>query len=281
MSMYDRGAYGAGERIIGAITRHPEALLLLAAGVALMMRSGGTQTGRNTRGSFSPNRTGPIHRGPESDSNGVGERISDTARNAGQYVSEATDKLADTARSYASSAADYADDAARITAERSRRIAGQASETADYLAREQPWAVAIAGLVAGATVAMALPSTRIERRTLGDMGGRLRAAAGTVGEHLKEAGKQAGERLSEVAEERGLTSEGLKNAAREVGETFSSALTAENGGSPQASNRQQTGERTGPRTQTGQTQTGSGSTRTTKGKPSGGSSGGSPGGTRR
>jgi hypothetical protein len=281
MSMYERGAYGAGERIIGSITRHPEGLLLLAAGVALMMRTGGSQLGRNRIGHFSPNRPRPYPRSSESESSGVGERISDAARSAGQYVSEATDKVADTARSYASSATEYADEAARIAAERSRRIAGQASETADYLAREQPWAVALAGLVAGAAVAVVLPSTRIERRALGDMGGRLRAAAGTVGEQLKEAGVQAGERLSEVAEERGLTREGLKDAAREVGETFSSALTAENGGSAQASNRQQTGERTGPRTQTRQTQTGSGSTQTTKGKPSGGSSGGSSGGARR
>ena len=48
-----------------------------------------------------------------------------------------------------------------------------------------------------------------------------------------EAGMQAGERLGEVAEERGLTKEGLKEAARDVGETFSSALAGEEASSAQ------------------------------------------------
>jgi hypothetical protein len=38
---------------------------------------------------------------------------------------------------------------------------------------------------------------------------------------------KAGTRLSEVAQERGLSKEGLQDAAREVGETFSSALAGE------------------------------------------------------
>ena len=59
-------------------------------------------------------------------------------------------------------------------------------------------------------MAAVFPPTRIERRTLGEVGERLRSAAGTMGEHVMEAGMQAGERLSEVAEERGLTREGLK-----------------------------------------------------------------------
>ena len=149
-------------------------------------------------------------------------------------------------------------------------MADQARETADYVVREQPWAVALAGLVAGATVAAVFPPTPIERRTLGPVGQRLRSAAGTVGEQLMEAGMQAGERLGEVAEERGLTKEGLKEAARDVGETFSSALAGEEASSAQSSNRQQSGEAARPRTQTRQAQPGAGSTQSSKGsRPSG------------
>jgi hypothetical protein len=249
---------GAGEWILGAVTRNPEGLLLLAAGAALLMRSGRSQSGRRSYAETFPGGQEGRQRSAsrEHSATGVGERISEATRRAGEYVSETTDKVSETARSYASSAAEYADEAASIAAERSRRVADQARETTDYIVREQPWAVALAGLVAGATVAAVFPSTRIERRTLGDVGQRLRSAAGTMGEQLMEAGVQAGERLSEVAEERGLTKEGLRDAARDVGETFSSALTGEEAGSAQASNRQQSGAGAASRTQSGEAQPG-------------------------
>jgi hypothetical protein len=176
--------------------------------------------------------------------------------------------MSETTRSYASSAADYADEAARMAAKGSMHVADQARETADYVVQEQPWAVALVGLAAGATVAAIFPPTRIEKRTLGDVGERLRSAAGTAGERVMEAGMQAGERLSEIAEDRGLTKEGLKQAAREVGETFSSALASEEAISPQ--NRQQPAE-TSPRTQTRQAQS---STQSGKGGRSPGTSSG-------
>jgi hypothetical protein len=66
----------------------------------------------------------------------------------------------------------------------------------------------------------------------------MRSAAGAAGEQIMEAGMKAGERLKEVAEERGLTNEGLKEAARDVGETFSSALAGKEADTSQASNQQ-------------------------------------------
>jgi hypothetical protein len=140
-------------------------------------------------------------------------------------------------------------------------MANQVRDTADYLVREQPWAVALTGLLAGAAVAAAFPSTRLERRTLGEVGERLRSAAGTMGEQVMEAGMQAGERLSEVAEERGLTSEGLKQAARDVGETFSSALAKEQSSTQ---SRTQAGKEAGSTTQRRQGQPGTGSTQANK-----------------
>jgi hypothetical protein len=44
------------------------------------------------------------------------------------------------------------------------------------------------GLLAGAAIAAAFPPTRIERRTLGEVGERLRSAAGAVGEQVMEGG---------------------------------------------------------------------------------------------
>ena len=202
MSTYAvRESAGAGEWIMGAVTRNPEGLLLLAAGAALLMRSARGQSGRRSYTKVvSESRDGRQTFGNREETTGVGERVGEAARRAGEYVSEAADRVSETARSYASTAADYTDEASRIAAERSRRMADQARETADYVVREQPWAVTLAGLVAGATVAAVFPPTSIERRTLGEVGQRLRSAAGAVGEQVMEAGMQAGERLNEVAE---------------------------------------------------------------------------------
>ena len=275
MSSYGvREGTGAGEWIMGAVTRNPEGLLLLAAGVALLMRSG---RGPSVRRNSLPDRRneGQYRAGREDSASGISERVTEAARRAGEYVSgatqrageylsEATDKVSETAGSYASSASEYANEAARIAAERSRRMADQVRDTADYLVREQPWAVALTGLLAGAAVAAAFPSTRLERRTLGEVGERLRSAAGTMGEQVMEAGMQAGERLNEVVEERGLTSEGLKQAARDVGETFSSALA---GKESSTQSRRQAGKEAGSTTQRRQEQPGTGSTQASNNGP--------------
>jgi len=232
-----REASGAGEWMMNAMTRNPEGLLLLAAGAALLMRSGRSQLASSSRPAgqqYARSQDYGKATSPES----ISERVGEAARRAGEYVSEATDKVAETARSYASSAGEYADETSQVAMERSRRMVEQARETADYVVREQPWAVALVGLLAGAGVAAAFPPTRIERRTLGEVGERLRSAAGAAGEQVMEAGVRAGERLSEVAEERGLTAEGLKEAARDVGETFKSSLAGEAEGTAQASSQQ-------------------------------------------
>jgi hypothetical protein len=227
MSSYGMREGDAGEWLAGAVTRNPEGLLLLAAGVALLLRSG-RKAPNDYRKTF-PAQTGSgrNYRQPKQGEPGVGQRVADAARRAGEYVSEATDHVSETTRSYASSAADYTGEVGDAALERSRRMADQAWEATDYVTQQQPWAVALAGLAAGAAVAALFPATRLERRTLGEAGERLRSVAGAVGGQIMEAGRQAGEKLSEVAEERGLTSEGLKEAAQEVGQTFRSALTGE------------------------------------------------------
>lgn len=258
MSNYGvREGSGAGEWILKTVSRNPEGLLLLGAGVALLMRTGLRQSEKYRYREFSQSgRQYPGSREYSPTGESVGNRVGEAARRAGEYVSETTDKVSETARSYASSAAEYADEATRAAMERSRRMAEQARETADYVVREQPWAIALAGILAGVAVAAAFAPTRIERRTLGPAGERLRSAAGHIGEQLMEAGTQAGERLSEVAEERGLTSEGLKEAARDVGKAFSASLSSEEGPSAQGSSRKKPGEGGGSRPQTRPTQEG-------------------------
>jgi hypothetical protein len=235
MSEYSQGAnVGTGDWILGAVKRNPEGFLLLAAGAALLMRkAAGTRpiesAGRG--GEFRGTNRDFQHKSHtahnSSDERNIGESLAHAARSAGEYASDVSERITQTASSYASSVADYADEAS----ERSKRIARQAGSTlqstAQHILQEQPLAVALAGIAVGAAVAAAFPATEVEKRALGSTGQRVMDAAGRAGEHLKEAGAQAGERLMSAAEERGLTSEGLKEVAQEVGDALSSALSGE------------------------------------------------------
>jgi hypothetical protein len=235
MSEYSQGAnVGTGDWILGAIKRNPEGFLLLAAGAALLMRKAAAtrpieSAGR--RGEFRGTNRDFQHKSHtahnSSDERNIGESLAHAARSAGEYASDVSERITQTASSYASSVADYADEAS----ERSKRIAHKAGSTlqstAQHILQEQPLAVALAGIAVGAAVAAAFPATEVEKRALGPTGERVMDAAGRAGEHLKEAGAQAGERLMSAADERGLTSEGLKEVAQEVGDAFSSALSGE------------------------------------------------------
>jgi hypothetical protein len=228
MSMYsDNQNSGAAGWLVGAVKNNPEGLLLLAAGCALLMRTSGASKS-HSRDTRAYGRNDMTQRGREARVRTVGERVSTAAQSAGDYVSDIGESVAETASSYASSVSSYADDVARATAERSGQLARQAQSTArdtiNRVVQEQPLTVALVGAAAGMAVAAAFPATDLENQTLGPTGERLRDAAGRAGEQLKDAATKAGQRLAAVADERGLNAEGLKEVARDVGETFSSAL---------------------------------------------------------
>jgi hypothetical protein len=223
----------AGGRLLGAARRNPEALLLLAAGCCLLMRGGGSVF-RTT----SPTRyddTGHEHRAefrrtsPGSASPSVREGLSRATDSAAEYASDIKDRVSDAASSYKEAAADFAQDASRNVSEHTSRLTRQAQSTLESgmnrVLREQPLAVVMAGLAAGAAVAAVFPTTDIEGRTLGPAGESLRQAAGKAAEKVKDAAGKAGERLKSAAEERGLTTEGLKEMAGEVTDTFTSAVS--------------------------------------------------------
>jgi hypothetical protein len=256
MSSYsDRDTHSqAGDWLLGAVRRHPEALLLMAAGCCLMMRSGRSssradarvvqhmrdewdhQTGRASTDFRRASAREGLAR--------AGESATDTAKSAGDYASQVKDRLtdtasdyasqmkdriSDTASSYADSVADFAGDARRKVAERSAQFKRQTQATLrssmQHVLREQPLAVAVAGLAAGAAVAALFPSTDIEDRAFGGAHEKLKDAAEKAGERVMDAAGKAGERLKTAAEGRGLTSEGLKEVAGEVADTFKDAMS--------------------------------------------------------
>jgi hypothetical protein len=242
-SYSERDTYSqAGDWLLGTVRRDPEALLLMAAGCCLMMRSRSASR-TNARHAYERDEWGYAQVRGASASTPL-SRTNDAVRSAGEYASQAKDgmtdtasdyasqmkeRFTDTAREYADSVRDFAGDARRAVTQRSVRLSHQTQATLQSsmqrVLREQPLALAVAGLAAGAAVAALFPSTEIEDRALGGAHEKLKDAAQKAGERVKEAAGKAGERLKSAAEERGLTSEGLKEVAGEVAGTFKDAMS--------------------------------------------------------
>jgi hypothetical protein len=161
----------------------------------------------------------------------LGQGVSQAADRAKEYATEIKDSVSETASSYASSVSDYADEARRSVTEHSGRIAREAQstlqDTINRVVRDQPLAIAILGLAAGAAVAAVLPVSDLERQTLEPAGEKVSDAATKAGEQIKEATAKAGERLMTAAEERGLNADGVKEVARDVAGAFGSAFSGE------------------------------------------------------
>jgi hypothetical protein len=172
----------------------------------------------------------------------AGDSAADTAKTAGEYASQMKDRITETAGDYASqmkdrisetasSYAEMADDARRRAMDRSAQFTRQAQSTLQSgmqrVLREQPLAVALAGLAAGAAVAAMFPTTEMEDRAFGDTREKLKDVAEKTRDRVVDAAGKAGERLKSAAEERGLTSEGLKDVAGEVADTFKSAMSGQ------------------------------------------------------
>ena len=86
----------------------------------------------------------------------------------------------------------------------------------EKVVKEQPLLVAMAGIVAGAGLAAILPASEFEKDALNPVAGKVSDAVNYVGDEAKHAFDRASEKFKEVAEERGLTSDGLKKMADDV-----------------------------------------------------------------
>ena len=222
----------AGDWLMGTARRNPEALLLLAAGACLLMRSGRSASARTTARSRAdasePDYSPEPGRRARNAGSSMREGVSRAADTAADYASDVKDRISETASGYADSVSEFADDARRAISERSERWQRQAGSQLqggmERVLREQPLAVAVAGLAAGATVAALFPSTKIENQAFGGAREALADAAGKAGERVMDAAGKAGERLKAAAEERGLSPDGLKKMASEVADTFTSEV---------------------------------------------------------
>jgi len=199
-----------GEWMLNSIKRNPEGLLLLAAGAVLMLRTGARASGA------AQSMAAAYGQKPETYAGAV--------RKTFDAASDAARQTVDTATSYASAASDYADKARRVVGEQSERLSRQTQSAASSILQNQPLAIVMAGIAAGAAIAAAFPPTDLERDTLGPIGSEMSKAAERFGGQLKEATTKAGETLKTAADERGLNPEGLREVAGEVADTFKSSI---------------------------------------------------------
>jgi ElaB/YqjD/DUF883 family membrane-anchored ribosome-binding protein len=215
----------AADWVVDTARRKPEALLLLAAGCALMMRSGGSVVGSWT------SRSDDIYgrtSWQEETADEARRQSSRAAEGASRYAGDLRDRVAENANAYASSAADYAQDARRRMSEYTgavrqnlssatdhvSRTAQSAARTATDTLREQPLVIAALGLAAGAAVAAFFPTTDVERRTLGPAGEALVGAAGAAGRDFVERAARTGDEMRRAA------AEDFRDLAQQATESF-------------------------------------------------------------
>ncbi len=289
----------AGDWLMRTAKANPEALLVLAAGAAMLMRRGTFSTSTqssgnhrhvyrysdfdNSRRQGERSRVARMSETAGSYASNAGAYASDVKNRAGAYASDVTDRVSRAAGDYASQASDYAgqvqrnisDQASALTdyaSDIGRSVADQASAVTGYAAdmgrnisdrasamtgyatemgrnlgdqayqftdaarsrvqsgygyvlREQPLAIAVLGIAAGAALAAMFPPTEIEAQAFGPAGRAISDAAAKVGENLMEAAGEAGERIKQRASERGLTPDGLKEIAQEAAGAFANKAT--------------------------------------------------------
>lgn len=211
---YSERGSNVAEKLLATAKRNPEGALLVAAGVCLMMRGVGSKNGfwRSSSRSLYKGSTGY----PASTAGGNGHH--EEYRESKGMMDEARDRASEFGgkmRQSAEEMAGYADHMRRAAADKTGRIVDRTTSSVrngvGHMVEEQPLALALLGLAAGAAVAALLPTTRVEERTLGPIGERITEGAEEAGRRLKDSATEAGKRLA---------TEGLSEAARDVTRSF-------------------------------------------------------------
>jgi ElaB/YqjD/DUF883 family membrane-anchored ribosome-binding protein len=151
----------------------------------------------------------PAYAGYDEDYYGTSttERVGDTARELGRQARETAAALGDQARGKASALGEQARETATAisgqvtdTVRSARRRAGQVSRQTstqfDHWMQDNPLAVGIAAVAAGAVVGLTLPRTHVENQTMGASRDALIDRAGESAQQLKE---QVRDKVQEVA----------------------------------------------------------------------------------
>jgi len=218
----------AGDWLLATAKRNPEAVLVLAAGFAMLLRKGVTATTSRTAyddfdDDFDDDDREESRLHDVADA--VRESVSGAAEAAAEYAAEVGERVYETAATYASTAGEYAEEGSRFVRDQASRLAERAHSTTDIVLREQPLAVAVLGLAAGAALAAILPPSETERRTFAPARGKLADAADRAADSLREAADEAARDVKARVVDTVLS--GSAEIAREAAETFATNLRGE------------------------------------------------------
>ncbi|MBV9826491.1 MAG: hypothetical protein JO001_12600 [Alphaproteobacteria bacterium] len=187
-----------GTWLINTAKRNPEAMLVLGAGLALLLRGMGSRGEAEIGGGFPPSTSD----------------ASRPAQTATTMIGSLKDRVSDAGASVTGRAGEMA----RTLSEQTSQVASQAQSTMSssfaVVVRQQPLALVAVGLAAGAAVAALLPATDLEEDALGASRDAVSSMAGKVGGNLVAAATDAGQRLVQgVADQ---ASESLSGLAQQV-----------------------------------------------------------------
>ena len=246
-------AAGAAYPLWGIISRIPVPLLLIGAGLALTRRSAEDQDQGDNASFLDRARerlgqsTDEAHQKADEVAGVVKNRVNagmDSARRAGdqlsEYANQASDAASNVAASVGQKAAQSAEtvwavssDAASkagdmLSPERMRRSGTQVSDWVNNAVSRNPLIVGAVGLVIGAVIAAALPSTPQEDKLLGPAADDLKQKAGDAALEGVAAAKEIAtdiyQEAATRAKEQGLSVDDAKEFAGQIGEKIKTAV---------------------------------------------------------
>jgi ElaB/YqjD/DUF883 family membrane-anchored ribosome-binding protein len=124
------------------------------------------------------------------------ERVADAARDMGRQAREKASAIGEQARDKASALGEQVSDSVRSARRRASQVSRQTSTQFDHWMRENPLAVGVAALAAGAVVGLTMPRTRAENQVMGASRDALVDRASDSAQQLKD---QVRDKVQEVA----------------------------------------------------------------------------------
>jgi hypothetical protein len=225
-----------GDALMRAARQRPEALLVIAAGLALLMRGGSGRRDWRSMSEAELRARGLRHNVREdamegwASSDGQGSSISDAARDAGErmtsYAAQMSGRMSDAVSDYASVAGRWAEETRGELSERSQRLMEQARALPgelDDAVRDHPLVLAALGVAVGAALGASFPASSLENRAMGGARDQLSGAAQGVAGRLTDAAERALAEAKRGAERHGVSGESVREMAREAAGAFASA----------------------------------------------------------
>jgi ElaB/YqjD/DUF883 family membrane-anchored ribosome-binding protein len=185
-------ARGAGNSVAGYVQAHPIGVALALGAVTfwiLRSRNRDPEYYYGTAESSTWEEEDAMSFGRPSLRNRVGEYASTARETVGEYASTARETVgeyASTARDTAGTYAESARERARNASEAARRAASTATSSVDDWVQQNPLAVGAMALAVGVAIAMTVPATELENRTMGEARDRAWERASKAATDIKE-----------------------------------------------------------------------------------------------